>query len=73
MTTIVSEKGQITIPKAARDKLGLFPGTRLVIEVEAGKLIGRKSMPGDPIAKWRGRGRLPHGKSVDAYLREIRG
>jgi len=73
MTTIVSEKGQITIPKAARDRLGLLPGTRLVIEVEAGRLIGRKSMPEDPIARWRGKGHLPHGRSVDAYLKEVRG
>jgi len=72
MTTIVSEKGQITIPKAARDRLGLLPGTRLVIEVEAGRLIGRKTMSEDPIAKWRGRGHLPHGKSVDGYLKAIR-
>jgi AbrB family looped-hinge helix DNA binding protein len=72
MKTIVSEKGQITIPKEVRDQLGLRPGTRLDIAADKGRLIGVKAVDEDVIAKWRGRGRLPAGKSTDDYLRMIR-
>ena len=43
MKTIVSEKGQITIPKAVRTKLGLRPGTVLELDAEKGRLVGRKA------------------------------
>ena len=33
----------------------------------------REREPEDPLAKWRGRGRLLVGKDVDAYLQRIRG
>ena len=73
MKTIVSEKGQITIPKPLRDRLGLTPGTLLDFEAETGTLIGRKQVAEDPAAKWRGRGRLPRSLRVDEYLRKARG
>ena len=73
MKTVVSEKGQITIPKPLRERLGLDAGTILDFGEEAGALIGRKRADVDPIARWRGRGRLPGGVSVDAYLRKARG
>ncbi|MEM2842212.1 MAG: AbrB/MazE/SpoVT family DNA-binding domain-containing protein [Thermoproteota archaeon] len=37
--TIVSKKGQVVIPKQARDKLGLTPGTVLKVQVEGKKII----------------------------------
>ena len=73
MKTILSEKGQITIPKPLRDRLGLRPGTVIEFEAAEGRLIGTKKMGADPVAKWRGRGRLPRGLSVDDYLRRSRG
>lgn len=33
-STTVSSKGQITIPKEIRDKLGLKPGDRVVMEAK---------------------------------------
>lgn len=72
MKSIVSEKGQITIPKAVRDKLGLLPGTEIEFEAVAGRLVGRKAIAEDAFAKWRGRGKLPRGRSVDQYLDEVR-
>ncbi len=73
MKSIVSEKGQITIPKALRDKLGLRPGSILEFQAVEGKLIGVKSEQADPLRKWLGKGRLPGGLDVDAYLERIRG
>ncbi len=42
MKAIVSEKGQVTIPKPLRDLLGLRPGQVLEFESKNGLLIGRK-------------------------------
>ena len=72
-STTVSEKGQITIPKAVRDALGIRPGTVLEIEAAGGSLIAQKRDSQDPLLEWRGRGRLPGGESVDAYLARVRG
>jgi len=72
MKSVVSEKGQVTIPKAVRDRLGLRPGTVLSFEAIGGKLIGQKAEGTDPFGKWRGKGKLPGGSSVDSYLRLIR-
>jgi AbrB family looped-hinge helix DNA binding protein len=74
MKTIVSERGQITLPKAIRVGLGIRPGTIIDFVVENGEIIGRKKESDDPIRKWRGKGRLPDGfSSVDEYLSAIRG
>jgi len=73
MKAIVSEKGQITIPKAIRERLGIMPGTVLEVESFGGKLMAAKVQPLDPFAKWRGRGKLPGGQRVDEYLKRIRG
>ncbi len=73
MKTIASEKGQITIPKAIRESLGIRPGTVLEVESEGGKLAATKRQNLDQFAKWRGAGVLPVGKTVDEYLKRIRG
>ena len=70
--TTVSEKGQITIPKALRESLGIRPGTVLEVAAVRGGLIAHKREAEDPLLKWRGRGRLPHGETVDSYLARIR-
>ena len=73
MKTTISEKGQVTIPKAIRDKLGLRPGTVLDFDAIEGKLIGVKKGQDDRIGKWLGKGPLPGGLAVDDYLRRVRG
>jgi AbrB family looped-hinge helix DNA binding protein len=68
MKSVVSEKGQVTIPKALRDRLGLRAGTELEFRTEQGQLIGVKATAEDPISKWRGKGKLPRGLGVSEYL-----
>lgn len=73
MTTAVSEKGQVTIPKRVRDQLGIRPGTALTFSAVGGKLVASKAADADDVfEKWRGRGRIPGGLSVDAYLAKAR-
>ena len=72
MKAVVSEKGQVTIPKACRDRLGLQPGTVLNFEARDGKLIAAKEQTEDVFRKWRGKARLPGGLTADQYLDRIR-
>lgn len=68
----MSEKGQITIPKRLRDRLGLRPGTVLEFEEDAGRLVGRKLVAVDALDELYGILPLPLG-GTDAFIREIRG
>ncbi len=71
MRTVVSEKGQITIPKALRDSLGIMPGQELEFEESGGTLIARCVRPADPMDALVGL--LPGPMDVDAFLTETRG
>jgi AbrB family looped-hinge helix DNA binding protein len=71
MKTTVSEKGQITIPKRLRDRLGLRPGTVLDFEEEGGRIVGRKMLPPDRLDELIGIVDLPDG--TDAFIRDLRG
>jgi bifunctional DNA-binding transcriptional regulator/antitoxin component of YhaV-PrlF toxin-antitoxin module len=53
MTTTLSEKRQISIPKELCDQLQVQPGTRIAWEVEGNKLVGRP-LPKDIIAALTG-------------------
>lgn len=72
MDATVAERGQITLPKAVRDALGLTKGTKLKVEVEGGRIILRKDA-GDALARARGRIKLPPGLTTDDVMRELRG
>jgi antitoxin PrlF len=72
MEATVAERGQITLPKAARDALGLTKGTKLKIEVEGGRLILRKDVD-DAISRLRGKFKLDGFASTDEAMRAIRG
>jgi antitoxin PrlF len=72
MKTTVSEKGQITIPKRLRDRLGLRPGTVLDFEEAGGRLVGRKLVPADQLDQLVGILPRPRG-GTDAMIRELRG
>jgi len=72
MEATVAERGQITLPKAVRDALGLTKGTLLKVELEGGRIILRKNVD-DAISRARGRFRLPEGVRTDDVMRELRG
>jgi len=71
MKATVSEKGQVTIPKALRSRLGIRPGAVLDFDAEGGRLVARKAPTADPIdAAW---GVLELPESVDAFIERTRG
>jgi antitoxin PrlF len=74
LKSVVADRGQITIPKLLRDKLGLGPGTVVVFEMRNGKVFLTKEIIGDPVAAVRGclKGFAPYG-GTDSYINEIRG
>jgi antitoxin PrlF len=71
MKTIVSEKGQITIPKPLRVRLGLRKGQVLEVREERGTLTMTKSPAADPFEKYFGI--LKIGKTTDEIMAELRG
>jgi antitoxin PrlF len=71
-TAIVSEKGQVTIPKRLRVKLGLVPGTVLEFEERHGKLVASRAVVVDPIRALVGLGEK-RSVDVDRWLAAARG
>jgi AbrB family looped-hinge helix DNA binding protein len=73
MEATVADRGQITLPKAVRDALGLSKGTKLKVELDGGRIILRKEVD-DALSKLRGRFKLADGfASTDDAMRAIRG
>ena len=70
MTSTISEKGQVTIPKALRDTLAWAPGTVLEFVEHNGTLVVRNIAASDPIAALVGL--LPR-MNVDEAVVELRG
>lgn len=72
MEATVAERGQITLPKAARDALGLTKGSKLKVEVENGRIVLSKDVD-DAISRLRGRFKLDGFASTDDAMRALRG
>lgn len=71
MKATVAERGQVTIPKPLREKLGIRPGTSLDFREEGGKLVAVKVSGEDPVA--RVFGCLGRGLKTDKMIRSLRG
>lgn len=71
MKAVVSEKGQVTIPKRLRDILGIRPGQLLEFDEEGGNLVARKATVQNPVDAVYGIIDLRRG--TDAFLAELRG
>jgi antitoxin PrlF len=73
MEATVAERGQITLPKAVRDALGLTKGSKLKVELIDGRIVLRKDVQ-DALSRVRGRFKLAEGfTSTDEALRALRG
>ena len=70
MKAKVAERGQVTIPKALRRRLGLVPGTILDFEVDDGKLIAAKLPLRGPVDAVFGS--LGRGRSTDELVAALR-
>lgn len=71
MKSRVTERGQITIPKRLRERLGIRPGQVMEFEAEDGRLVATKADELDPVSAVYGI--LGTGRSTDEYIDEIRG
>ncbi len=71
MLSTVSEKGQITVPKRLRERLGIRAGDRLELTEEEGQLVARKAVTGDPVAA--AYGILDSEQTTDEAIRALRG
>lgn len=69
--TRVTRKGQVTIPKAIRDELGLNPGDEVEFEETEGGYILKKEGDENRFEKWRGI--ADTNETVEERMRELRG
>lgn len=67
----LAERGQIVIPKEARDALGLKAGARLQLRVEGRRLLIEKKVQLD-LSRWIGSA-VSDGLSTSQALAELRG
>jgi AbrB family looped-hinge helix DNA binding protein len=71
MRSRVCEDGQVTIPRALRDELGIRPGEILDFEAEDGRLVATKPGVRDPFDAAFGILDLPEG--TDAVVKDLHG
>ncbi len=71
MRAKVAERGQVTIPKPLRDRLGIRPGTILEFREEEGRLVVVKVETLDPVDQ--AYGRLGRGRRTEEIMRQLRG
>ena len=71
MKARVAERGQVTIPKRLRERLGVKPGTVLEFTEEHGKLVAVKSGGIDPVGEVLGC--LGKKLKTDALMTQLRG
>ncbi|MDP2795731.1 MAG: AbrB/MazE/SpoVT family DNA-binding domain-containing protein [Sulfurisoma sp.] len=71
MRAVVSERGQVTIPQALRESLGIRPGAVLDFTLEQGRLVAVKQVADDPVGTVRGC--LGRGRNTDEFTAMLRG
>jgi len=71
MKATVSERGQVTIPKPLRDRLGIRAGQVLDFSEERGRIVAIKADVRDPIDAVYGILKLD--RPVDEIIDEMRG
>ena len=71
MKSRVTERGQVTIPKKLRDRLGIRPGQTVEFHQDQGRIVLTKGSVKDPLDAWFGA--LPQPRSTDEMIEELRG
>jgi AbrB family looped-hinge helix DNA binding protein len=71
MKSRVSEKGQVTIPKRLRNRLGIRSGEVLEFREEGGQLIAEKAPVRNPVDAVYGV--LELGSTTDEFMAGLRG
>lgn len=71
MKAVVADRGQVTIPKTLRDRLGITPRTVLDFREENGRLVAEKARERDPVAQVFGCLKLK--KTTEGILADLRG
>ena len=69
--SVVSEKGQVTIPKPMRDRLGIRAGEAVEFREEHGRLVLEKAPSRDVVAELYGI--VASKQRTDDFIRELRG
>jgi antitoxin PrlF len=73
ITAKVTSKGQVTIPKKIREKLGVHPGEEVGFEERDNLLVISKVVTKSPFDKWVGKLKHLEGQRSDDLVREDRG
>ena len=73
LTAKLTSKGQITIPKKVRERLGVQPGEDLRFEEKNGVFYIKKNLKKSPFDKWVGRLKAKKGQKTDEIINALRG
>lgn len=68
----LTSKGQITIPKAVRERLGLQTGDEIEFVEDDGGFRLRKCVVASPFHRWRGYLQHLAGRTTDDVMHELR-
>lgn len=71
MKAVVAERGQVTIPKPLRERLGILPGTVLEFREESNRLVAEKTEVKSTLD--RAYGRFGSNRRTDDIIRSLRG
>lgn len=69
----LTTKGQLTVPKVVRQRLGLRPGDELEFREEGGAYVVQKAVRSSAFAPWRGYLAHLSGADPDELIEEMRG
>ena len=73
LTAKITSKGQITLPKKVRDKMGVQSGEGISFEEKNGVFYIKKAVKKSPFDKWVGRLKTRGGRKTDEIIETLRG
>ena len=70
--TMVTQKGQVTIPKKVRERLNIKQGDEVIFEVNEDNVVIRKKESRPQFRKYIGYLKNKEGQTSDKIIRELR-